>query len=98
MDMLLYQYGVYNWGDEFGEHFSFDITRQFIEPTEDEPYQLNFVLIYDPEPFMSIKAYDCWSMDFSDLKSFVEHIKTTEGFMLANKLVPKDYRIIFSQC
>jgi len=26
-DMLLYQYGTYDWGNEFEKHFSFDITR-----------------------------------------------------------------------
>ncbi|OQP51896.1 hypothetical protein [Niastella populi] len=27
-DMLLFQYGTYNWGDDKGEHATFDITRQ----------------------------------------------------------------------
>jgi hypothetical protein len=36
-DMLLYQFGVYDWGK--GEHFEIDITRQFIIDGEedDEP-------------------------------------------------------------
>jgi len=27
-DMLLFQWGTYDWGD--GDHFEFDITRQFV--------------------------------------------------------------------
>ena len=97
-DMLLYQYGVYDWGDEFGEHFSFDITRQFFKPEEDEPYQLNFTLIYESEQFKALKDYNCWSMSFSDLENFIEHIKTTEGYRLADTSTPNGYIIGFSQC
>lgn len=42
-DMLLFQYGIYNWQDKDGEHFSFDITRQLTEPTLDgEMFQLSW--------------------------------------------------------
>ena len=97
-DMLLYQYGTYDWGDELGKHFSFDITRQFIEPEEDEPYQLSFVLIYDPEPFRKLGSYDCWSRDFSDMESFISCIKTTDGFKLADEFAVKSYQLRFEQC
>ena len=97
-DVLLFQYGVYNWGDEHGRHFSLDITRQLQMPLEDEPYQLSFSLVFDPERFENIDAYDCWSMDFSDLESFIEHIKDTDGFRAAEKNVAKTYNIQFSQC
>ena len=48
-DMLLYQWGVYDWGD--GETFNFDITRQFIlsDSEGDEGMsQLNFTLHFAP--------------------------------------------------
>jgi len=97
-DMLLFQYGIYDWGDENGEHFSLDITRQLYEPTEDEPYQISFTLIFDPEQFRGVKNYDCWSMNFADLDSFFAHIITTSGFMLAEAITPKSYQIHFEQC
>ena len=97
-DMLLYQYGIYNWGEEQGEHFSLDITRQFIVPTEDEPYQLRFTLVYAPEPFRGIRSYNCWSTDFSDFDGFIKNIVATEGFKLAESLTPKNHRIQFEQC
>ena len=97
-DMLLYQYGTYNWSDEFGEYFSFDITRQFLAPNEDEPYQLSFELIYEPTMFKGINSYNCWSFEYSDIHNFVTHIKTTEGFHRAEQSIPKAYRLRFEQC
>ena len=94
-DALLYQYGIY---DSVDYNFRLDITRQFMSPPEHEPYQLNFILRYDPEAFKGLGFEECWSMDFTDLESFIEHIKSTEGFKLAEKLKPKDYKIVFSQC
>lgn len=84
-DMLLFQYGVYNWGDENGNHFSFDITRQIIAPGEDEPYQLSLILIFEPSSFLEIKPYDVWSNDFNSVEDFVNHIKSTSGYKLASK-------------
>ena len=97
-DMLLYQYGVYNWHDEHGEHFSLDITRQFIPPSTYEPYQLSFALIFDPAPFQSTGFYDCWYPDYGDLDSFIAHIKSTDGFKAAENHAPKTYSIQFNQC
>lgn len=97
-DMLLYQYGTYNWGNEFGNHFSFDITRQFIAPEQDEPYQLCFTLIYEPEQFKDIDSYCCWSDIFTDINNFASYIRTTDGFKVAVKNVPKTYQIRFEQC
>ena len=46
-DMLLYQWGAYDWGE--GESFEFDITRQLILGTgEDEDiFQLSLTFIDD---------------------------------------------------
>ncbi|MCL1919356.1 MAG: hypothetical protein FWG14_13860 [Peptococcaceae bacterium] len=96
-DMLLYQYGIYQDG-EHGKYFSFDITRQFITLTEEEPYQLCFTLIYDTDQFEGIDSYDSWSIDFDNLESFINDIKRTDGFELAGKSEPKTYRIEFDQC
>ena len=97
-DMLLYQYGIYNWGNEWGEHFSFDITRQFIMPPGDEPYQLSLSLIYEQDAFKHVGHYDCWSMDYADIEKFISHVKATDGFKEAQKHKPKEYQLRFSQC
>jgi hypothetical protein len=96
--MLLFQYGVYNWGDEFGRHFGFDLTRQFIKLPEYEPYQLSFALIYPPEPFEGIGLYDTWSDQYGGTERFITHIKSTDGFKAAEKNVPMTYRLMFNQC
>ncbi len=97
-DMLLYQYGTFDWGDEFGRHFSLDITRQFCDPEQDEPYQLRFTLIYEPEHFKGIQAYDCWSDSYSDINHFAASIETTEGFQAAAKHAPITYELCLEQC
>ena len=97
-DMLLFQYGIYDWGDEHGEHFCVDITRQFITGDDYEPYQLNFTLIYTPEQFRMLSSYSCWSYEFNNMEDFVNHITSTDGFELACKVIPKTYELVFSQC
>lgn len=97
-DMLLYQYGIYSCGKELGKCFVFDITRQFMEPEEDEPYQLSISLLYDPEPFKNIDSLDCWNYEFPNLEKFFSYIKSTDGFKLADEGKPKTYQIGFYQC
>ena len=97
-DMLLFQYGVYDWGDQFGRHFSLDVTRQFTTEDEDEPYQLGFTLIYEPDKFNSCTAFNCWSFQFPRLEDWADHLKTTQGFMLTKEAVAKTYRLTFEQC
>jgi len=97
-DMLLFQYGVYDWSDENGKHFEFDITRQIRVPDEDEPYQLNLSLLFDPSLFYEIKPYNCWSTEYDNTEKFADHIKTTPGYEAVSKNTAKKYQISFGQC
>ena len=97
-DMLLFQYGVYGWGDQSGRRFSLDVTRQFMTEDEDEPYQLSFTLFYEPEGFKNCDDYNCWSFDFSGLEDWAAHIKTTQGYLLAKEEAAKTYSLTFEQC
>lgn len=97
-DVLLLQYGVYNWGDENGNHFSFDVTRQVTVPEEDEPYQISLILIYEPSVFSEIKPYNIWSNAFNSVDDFVNHIKSTSGYKLASKTKAKHMQLLFGQC
>lgn len=48
-DMLLYQWGTYDWGQ--GKHFELDITRQFVEQEredDDAISQLNITYKFEP--------------------------------------------------
>ncbi|MCL2695811.1 MAG: hypothetical protein FWE69_05750 [Clostridiales bacterium] len=97
-DMLLFQYGVYDWGDENGKHFSFDITRQIFDPEEDEPYQLKCTLIFEPTAFMKIESYNDWSDLYDCVEGFVDHIKSTAGYEAASKMKAKKAELLFEQC
>ena len=97
-DMLLFQYGVYDWGNEHGRHFALDITRQVIAAGQYEPYQLSFTLIYDPAPFENTGFHERWSADFPDLAGFVAHIRAANGFKEALQHPPKTHTIHFNQC
>ena len=97
-DMLLYQYGVYYQGEILGKCFVFNITRQFIDPEEDEPYQLSFDLYYDSEPFINFESCTTWSYEFSDIHDFFLYIKSTEGFTSTYGLTPKKVQVEFCQC
>ena len=71
-DMLLYQWGTYNRGD--GEYFELDLTRQFIEPYEDEEVhisQLHLTFKYEPTPHMhALGASSHWCQSQHELPGF----------------------------
>lgn len=92
-DMLLFQYGTYDWGN--GKYFEFDITRQFIKSNEDEPYQLSMKLFFEP---IQCKSYNCWSNDFENIEKWVENIKETEGYKLGKNSKNIKFEICFEQC
>ena len=91
-DMLLFQYGTYDWGS--GENFEFNITRQFIFADADEPFQLSLTLFFDA---VKIESYDCWSMNFETIEDFVNDIKSSEGYRLVKELKCKSFAIHFEQ-
>lgn len=74
-DMLLYQYGTWDWGK--GRHFELNITRQFIvEGGEDEDiWQLSLTFVFAPSPALQAVRSDnrwCHSPDGRDeLRTFI---------------------------
>jgi hypothetical protein len=89
-DMLLFQYGTYDWHDGKGEKFSVDFTRQFyIESDENEEfYQLRFALYFNKETFSDVKSLNKWSIDFTSRDEWSRYIRDTEGFKKAESLEP----------
>jgi len=92
-DMLLFQYGTYNWGGEAGEHFSLNLTRQFSKKNMDM-FQLSLTLMFEP---VSVKSYNSWSMDFDTLDAWSDHVRTTEGYQVAKTVPLKKYKLAFSK-
>ncbi len=97
-DMLLFQYGVYDWGDKNGLHSSFDISRQFCIPSEDEPYQINFTLIFEETLFAGLEPHSEWSDGFDCIDTFCEYIKSTPAYKLSCDKKPVKFELHFGQC
>jgi hypothetical protein len=79
-DMLLYQWGCYDWGE--GEFFELNITRQFIDGAgEDEDIrQLLLTFKYKPTaPLRRVKDGNRWCKSPNDLKKFRSFIDSSEA-------------------
>lgn len=96
-DMLLFQYGTYNWGDEKGHHATFDITRQFQKYDSDEFYQLSFSLIFDPTILGKDDAYNAWSCAYVSIDEWVTNIKNTAGYTKMKQVDFRTYEIMFQE-
>ncbi|OJJ19498.1 hypothetical protein BKI52_22075 [marine bacterium AO1-C] len=93
-DMLLFQYGVYDWNDT-GDAFEFNITRQVEspDPKDDEYYQLSITLLYEPEEMKPVEAFSSWSADTADIPTWKQQILNSEGFQQAAKHQPYSFRV-----
>lgn len=93
-DMLLFQYGVYDW-DDTGDKFEFDLTRQVKspDPGDDEFYQFSLTLLYEPDEMEIIEALNAWSVDSADLNTWKQLILNSEGYQQAVKHAPYSFRV-----
>jgi hypothetical protein len=74
-DMLLFQWGVYDWGD--GEFFEYDLTRQFIiqKGSEDSVWQLSLTLKFIADKDLrKIETGDQWCSKPDEVSKFREFI------------------------
>ena len=89
-DMLLYQWGVYDWGK--GETFNIDITRQFIikgSSGDEGMSQLSFTLHFTPsEKLHKIRDGNRWCESLSELEDFREFILNSEAYQAIRDLRP----------
>jgi hypothetical protein len=81
-DMLLFQWGTYDWGS--GEHFSFNLTRQLIvsEGAEDEGiWQLSLTFEFEPEDELrSLGSGNKWCHSLQELPGFREYVQRSTAF------------------
>lgn len=72
-DMLLYQWGTYDWGA--GKHFELNITRQFIEAEledDDAISQLSLSYLYKPTAELeALGASNCWEDGSTNFRQFI---------------------------
>ena len=91
-DMLLFQYGAYDW-DGSGGRFEFNLTRQIVDPDDEEYYQVRLTLYYKTADIGEIESYNLWSIDKPTIENWKKVITDTEGFKRAEKVKPFDYKV-----
>jgi hypothetical protein len=96
-DMLLYQWGVYDFDN--GDSFMFDITRQFILLDEDEPYQLSLVFHFEPTPQRrGIESGNQWCHLPADLGQFRKFVLNSPPYRAVAAERPTKVQLYFNQC
>lgn len=97
-DMLLFQYNPEHSSREKSDFYEINMTRQFMDPDNDEPYQLSLTLIYDIEPFSDKNWYNRWSSDDETVEEFRTAVKNTEAYKIAEKLDAIKVEYEFFEC
>jgi len=81
-DMLLFQWGTYDWGE--GEHFEIDFTRQFMVPQgDDDPdlRQLSLTFRFPATDLLrGLGAGDRWCRSPSEVGDMRAFIEAAPGF------------------
>ena len=95
-DMLLFEYGTYDWHDGQGRRFNFSVARQWCVPGNDEPYQLHISLYYEPAAFRFCWARSKWSENDPD--SWCKWIRSTRAYKIAAPLGSQKYELWFEEC
>jgi hypothetical protein len=82
-DMLLYQWGVHDWGE--GPSFQFNITRQFIEiDEEDEEIMSQLGLTFHFPPTEQVKAFGVknqWCESVDDIAELIAFITQSAPYI-----------------
>ena len=81
-DMLLYQWGTYDWGE--GESFEFDITRQMITGGGEDKdiFQLSLTFLFRPTAALrQIGSGDRWCQSPDELDGFRAFIHSSAPFL-----------------
>lgn len=93
-DTLLFQYGVFDWGN--GANFELDFTRQFVVglTTDDHQMeQLHLTFFFEPELGKSLERFSLWNTDCLDLNDFARRVRESPGFQLAESQSPAKWEL-----
>jgi hypothetical protein len=80
-DMLLYQWGMYDWGQ--GNHFELDITRQLIlaDREDEEIWQLSLTFLFAPSPALhALHAGSRWCHSVEECDELRTFILSTSAY------------------
>src|SRR4030095_8848869 len=88
-DMLLYQWGVFDWGE--AKSFELDITRQLIggEREDEDILQLSLTFKFEPHRIVqSVGDGNRWCPSSAELESFRSFILSSSPFLATKDLTP----------
>lgn len=95
-DMLLFEWGTYNWGE--GESFELSLTRQFMEQVgegQPEISQLRLVFKYPPNAELSALGEGSrWCASRSELAEFAKYVEESPAFQAVARQQPPRVRLL----
>ncbi|HSE65502.1 MAG TPA: hypothetical protein VLB12_00860 [Gemmatimonadales bacterium] len=96
-DMLLFQWGTYDWGS--GNHFELDLTRQVILPDEEDDdaiWQLHLTYRFLPsDELKSLGSGDRWCSAPDQVSIFEEWINSTPAYSTVARRAPQSVLVQF---
>lgn len=96
-DMLLFQWGVYDWGA--GAMFEVDLTRQVILPDEegdDAIWQLHLTYLYKPTSKLSeVGEGNLWCHAPGDLEDFQDLVRASTAVAAVLGVTPDEIAVHF---
>jgi hypothetical protein len=96
-DMLLFQWGAYDWGQ--GRNFEFDMTRQFIRRVEDTSLisQLSLKASYPPAAHLTtMEQGNRWCKSPKEVPEFGEFIRSSAAYRAVAFMRPKSVAATWS--
>ena len=89
-DMLLFQYGVYDWGN--GKNLEIDFARQLIK--DEDIIQIHITLIIPfEEKFSTIESYEEWYNSFENKKTLEEWKNAIETMQIFQQIDSLKYNL-----
>jgi hypothetical protein len=88
-DMLLYQWGTYDWGE--GESFEFDITRQLIlgNGEDEDIFQLSLTFKFQPTVALrQLGAGNRWCHSLEEVEEFRSFIDNSPSIIAVGQATP----------
>lgn len=97
-DMLLFEYGIYDWQDGKGENFTIGLTRQFYTGQIEAGilFNLQLMLYYDKSNFLGIEPYNRWSDEFESIEDWSKKVEKADGFIQTINMTPISYDIFIT--
>jgi hypothetical protein len=87
-DMLLYQWGTYQWTPESTRSFEFDITRQIADG--DDIAQLSLTLHYKPSPQLEeVASGNRWCHSRDEIAALREFVSNSVAMRAVERLQPE---------